>query len=291
MDSEDPNLCTWCRRDLRSAPVATGKPSHVTITHGPARGKPVRQPVAKTKEKGREQRRKEDLPDLLKSAPAPAGANANGTGLPKAAPQIGTFQAAKSKYYSEQVIDPVSGAHYDADTGKSTDSAVVPKETVESNDWTQLGIYSLVFVVLLVAVYAIGSSAIRGSVGGYFAVLGLASFLSGILMPVMRVVPWPKDDSEDVGWAMGLIPLFGPFAGTMGYGVLGVVRQDVNPAILGVFITSLLLRITLDAATGHGFAKMVPFSEMSGLVLGAQVMPFVTLLGWYASEVFHKPDE
>lgn len=289
MDSEDPNLCTWCRRDLRSALVTTGKPTHVTITHGPTRGKPVRQPLTKAKEKGRDQRRNDGRPDLLKRAPhTPSG---NGAGSPRSAPQIGTFQAAKSKYYSEQVFDPISGAHYDADTGESTDMAVEAKETVETNDWTQLGIYSAVFVVLLVAVYAIGTSAVRGSVGGYFAVLGLASFLSGILLPVMRVVPWPKDDPEDVGWAMGIIPLFGPFAGTMGYGVLGVVRQDVNPAILGIFITSLLLRIVLDAATGHGFAKMVPFNEMSGLVLGAQVMPFVTLIGWYASEILHKPDE
>jgi len=293
MDSEDPNTCTWCRRDLRGSPAAAGKPAHVTITHGPVRGKPVRQPVRqpvmKTKEKPREKGRKEPLPDLLKGAPAPAASN--GTGLPKAAPQIGTFQAAKSKYYGDQVLDPVSGAHYNADTGKTTDAPAEPIEKVETNDLTQLGIYAGVFVVLLLIVYGIGASAVHGSIGGYFAVLAISSFIAGILLPTLRVVPWPRDDPEDVGWAMGLIPLFGPFAGTMGYGVLGVVRQDVNPAILGVFITSLLLRIVLDLATGHSFSRMVPFSEMSGLVLGAQIMPFVTLAGWYAAEVFHKPDE
>jgi hypothetical protein len=289
MNSEDPNTCSWCRRDLRSAPASVGKPAHVTVTHGPARGKPVRQPVAKQKVKTKERGRSEPLPDLLKEAQPPA--SQNGAGMPKAAPQIGTFQAAKSKYYSDQVMDPVSGAHYNADTGATTDTPVVPRETVETNDWVQLGIYAGVFAVLLLAVYGIGTSIIRDSVAGYFAVLAVSSFLAGMLMPILRVAPWPKDDSEDVGWAMGLIPLFGPFAGTMGYGVLGVVRQDVNPAILGVFITSLLLRIVLDLATGHGLDKMVPFRELSGLVLGAQMMPFVTLAGWYASEMFHKPDE
>jgi hypothetical protein len=253
------------------------------------RGKPVRQPVAKQKVKAKEKGRAEPLPDLLKEAKQPAAQN--GAGLPKTAPQIGTFQAAKSKYYSDQVMDPVSGAHYNADTGATTDTPVAPRETVETNDWVQLGIYSGVFAVLLLAVYGIGTSFIRDSMAGYFVTLAVSSFLAGILLPILRVAPWPKDDSEDVGWAMGLIPLFGPFAGTMGYGVLGVVRQDVNPAILGVFITSLLLRGVLDLATGHSLDKMVPFREMSGLVLGAQVMPFVTLAGWYASEMFHKPDE
>jgi hypothetical protein len=289
MNSEDPNSCSWCRRDLRSAPVATGKPAHVTVTHAPGRGKPVRQPVGKQAVKTKTRGRSEPLPDLLKEAqPKPAQ---NGAGLPKAAPQIGTFQAAKSRYYSDQVVDPVSGAHYNADTGATTDTPVEVKETVETNDWVQLGIYSGVFAVLLVAVYIVGTSVIRGSVAGYFTVLAISSFLAGILLPILRVAPWPKDDSEDVGWAMGIIPLFGPFAGTMGYGVLGVVRQDVNPAILGVFITSLLLRVVLDLATGHSLDRMVPFRELSGLVLGAQVMPFVTLAGWYSSEMFHKPDE
>jgi len=130
------------------------------------------------------------------------------------------------------------------------------------------------------------------TVGGYFLVLGLAGFIAGILLPILRVAPFPKDEEGgDIGWAMGLITLFGPFAGSMGYGVLGVVRQDVSPAILGVFITSLLTRCVLDIATGHSLSKLVPFSEMSAIVLGAQVMPFVTLIGWLCSEVFHKPDE
>jgi len=289
MDSEDPNNCTWCRRDIRSTPVATGKSGQVTITHGPGRGKPVRQPVMNVKEKSRGKGKAEPLPDLLKTTAKPD--SPNGAGLPKVAPQIGSFQASKSKYYSDQVVDPLSGAHYDADSGQTTDAPVVLKERVDTNDWTQLGIYSAVFVVLLIGVYLIGSLIGRASAGGYFAVLALSSLIAGILLPILRVAPWPKDDSEDVGWAMGLIPLFGPFAGTMGYGVLGVVRQDVNPAIVGVFVTSLFIRIVLDIATGHSFAKMVPFSEMSGMVLGAQMMPFVTLIGWYASEVFHKTDE
>jgi hypothetical protein len=290
MDSEDPNNCSWCRRDLRSTPAAAGgKPGHVTITHGPVRGKPVRQPVNPGKEKMRNKGRSEPLPDLLKPGPAPSAAN--GSGAAKPAPQMGSFQAAKSKYYSDQVVDPVSGAHYDSESGQTTDAPAVPRETVDTNDFTQLGIYAVVFIVLLVGVYVIGGLVGRASIGGYFAVLAIASLIAGVLLPILRVAPWPKDDSEDVGWAMGLIPLFGPFAGTMGYGVLGVVRQDVNPAIVGVFVTSLLIRIVLDLATGHSFSKMVPFSEMTGIVLGAQVMPFVTLIGWYASEIFHKPDE
>ncbi len=291
MDSDDPSTCSWCRRDIRSAANNTGKAAHVTVTHGPVKGKPVRQPInnnLREKEKGRDKGRHQPLPDLLSEAEK--NGKKNGSGLPTAAPQIGTFQAAKSKYYSDQVYDPVSGAHYNADSGKTTDTPIEPKEAVETNDLMHLGIYAGVFVVLLGIVYGAGSAA-GASLGGYFLILSVASFIAGMLLPVLRVAQFPKDDSEDVGWAMGLIPLFGPFAGTMGYGVLGVIRQDVNPAILGVFITSLLIRIVLDIATGHSLSRMVPFSEMSGLVLGAQMMPFITLTGWYASEVFHKSDE
>jgi len=117
MDSDDPGTCSWCKRDLRSAPSSGGKAAHVTVTHGPTKGKPVRQaprqPVDKTKDRGRDKSRdkspKQPLPDLLRDAEKQN--KLNGNGLPKAAPQIGTFQAAKSKYYSEQVYDPVSGAH------------------------------------------------------------------------------------------------------------------------------------------------------------------------------------
>lgn len=287
MESDSPDSCTWCHRDLRGTPNS-GKPAQITTTHGPTKGKgPVRQPVVNKTNKKRNE--PAGGPDLLKEAEARN--KTNGTnGAAAGTPQIGTFQAVKSKYYGDQVYDPVSGKHYDADTGKTTDTPVEVKEYEDSNDLKQLAIYAGAFVVLLAVVYGLGS-AIGGSVGMFFAILGIASFLAGMSLPLFRVAPFEKDDPEDVGWALGLTVLFGPFAGTMGYGVLGVVRQSANPAIIGVFVTSLLLRGVLDLATGHSLSKMVPFAEMSGLILGAQVMPLVTLAGWYAAEMFHPADE
>ena len=162
----------------------------------------------------------------------------------------------------------------------------------ETNDLTQLGIYCGVLVGICIVSALLASRFAVGSLGAYFGVLGIASFAAGMLMPVLRVVPWSKDDTEDIPWVLGLTTLFGPFAGSMGYGVLGVVRGgEFNPAIVGVFLVSLLLRIVIDLASGHPLSKLVPFAEMNAAVLVAQVMPFVTLAGWFAAEVFHKPDE
>ncbi|HEV2471868.1 MAG TPA: hypothetical protein VGS41_04340, partial [Chthonomonadales bacterium] len=44
-------------------------------------------------------------------------------------PALGTFTAAKSRYYPGQVVDPVSGTHYDSDSGRPTsasDAAATP---------------------------------------------------------------------------------------------------------------------------------------------------------------------
>ena len=34
-----------------------------------------------------------------------------------------------------------------------------------------------------------------------------------------------------------------------------------------------------------------PWSEFTPETVGAQIMPFVTIAGWYAAGMFHKPDE
>jgi hypothetical protein len=69
--------------------------------------------------------------DLAEGAATMEGGLAEGISLPPAvptspeasAPQFGTFTPAKSKYYPGQVVDPVSGTHYDSDTGRPVATA------------------------------------------------------------------------------------------------------------------------------------------------------------------------
>jgi len=66
---------------------------------------------------------------------------------------------------------------------------------------------------------------------------------------------------------------------------------ELQRGTIGVYVSYLVLRITLDAATGHSFQKIMPFSDFDPMTVGAQAMILVTLVGWYAAAPFHKPDE
>src|SRR5262249_22537444 len=120
---------------------------------------------------------------------------------------------------------------------------------------------------------------------------GVTNFVAGIAMPLFRTVPFAEDDSEDLPWLLGLSIILGPFVGAIVYGFIAMIKGSPNPGVVGVFVSYLVLRFTLDAATGHALQKVMPFNEFTAETLGAQAMVLVTLAGWYAAAPFHKPDE
>ena len=158
-----------------------------------------------------------------------------------------------------------------------------------------LGRYLAAFTVILM-------------VGGALAYLGkqyyvvpllLVQFFGGLLLPVMRVVAWAEEDSDDVGWFLGLTLMFGPMIALAAYAIVGVMRQSLNPAVLLCLVIALLTRVIVESAAGH-----FNISELStlGLIntgLGMNLFKllllnwsgFLALAGWYSASVFHKLDE
>lgn len=287
MESDNPRICTWCGKDLLSVPaVVTGKSPHIVTTrhiptakHGPAR-LPLTRPVRPEPPPA--------PPPAEKTQPASSPAATHTGHVP---PPIGTFQAQKSKYYTDKVIDTVSGAHYDADTGQSTDVVEIEIVEVEVNEKKQ----TLIYVGLLILIIAASVGLAKFFAGGYLVLLALSNFLGGMLMPVLRAVPFMEDDPDDLALAIALILILGPLVGAMAYGVFWIMRQDANPAIIGVFLTYLCIRIPLDLASGIPFDRlfygMMPFTELSLPFFTKQWMAFATLGGWICAGMFKKPDE
>lgn len=290
MQSDTADLCSWCRHDLKSLPPTGGKPIHVISARGgnqPRRGGPAGAPAGpgpKSAPGATGHVRTEVRPTGATPAAAPAQ-SPNGAGRPA----MGSFQAGKSKYYADKVFDPVSQTHYDADSGRVEDLAPTKIVTEETSDIHQLGIYSGVFAFVLLA------SGLAGHYlpHSYLIVLGLATFIAGILMPVFRVAPFMADDSTDLAVFLGLMLIFGPFVGAMGYGLLWIIRGDANPAVVGIFLTYLLVRIVADATTGHDlgdlFKKMLP--DLDETSFAVRWMPLAGLIGWLCADPFKKPDE
>ena len=273
MESETADRCSWCRRDMRNLPAAGTQP-HTVITR---KAGPVRRPAP---------------PRPVQPPPEPArpdGANGYPPRPAPAVPQIGTFQPQKSRYYSDKVFDPVSQAHYDADTGASVEGDVAPLEVEEVSEVRQLGIYATLVLALTVVAGAIG----RTVPDVYLPLLGIVTFVACMAMPLLRVVPFGHDDASDLALAIALILLLGPFAGALAYGILGFMKQDVNPAIVGVFATYLVVRVGLDLSVGRPalelFSKMLP--DLDSSAFAARWMPLAGLAGWFVADMFHNPDE
>lgn len=214
-------------------------------------------------------------------------------------PSLSAVRAQKSKYYSDQVVDPVSGTHYDADTGLTTDTPVELKEDLALDERAEQLRQTAIYLAGLLAMVVVGVGLTRALPDWYLLFLAVSNVAAGMAMPVLRVVPFGEDDSSDVPWAIALILVLGPIVGGMAYGVLAVMRQDANPAVVGIFVSYLILRFPLQFAAGTGFAEALqslmpvtpPPNGDWGAHLALQWLPFATMIGWYGAAMFHKPDE
>jgi hypothetical protein len=251
------------------------------------------------------------LADSVEPPPAVEGGLADGVAIPPAVssatdanvPQIGLFTPAKSKYYAGQVVDPVSGTHYDADTGKPTATAKKPERRREDKEiefnWDTAPVTMGKLVARFLGVFAIllaaGSAIAYLAPAAYVVPLLLVNFIGGLLLPVMRAVPWQDEDSDDVFLMIVLTLAFGPIVSLVIYSVLTAVRQDGNPAMLGVMGVAALTRIGIGMATGtlSAWWQLMPFplTGWSATMMFVNWAGLVALVGWYFGNIFHKFDE
>jgi hypothetical protein len=224
-------------------------------------------------------------------AEPPLTTEGNGHGVATGVPELGSFTAQKSRYYPDKVYDPVSGAHYDADTGR----AEAPPQPEEDQDLEPEVIYPLnqlaINVAVLIGLAVVAALMLQRQPDWYLTLLGITNFAAGMAMPLLRVVPFGEDDSSDIGVVIGLVLILGPLVGSILYFFLCIVKQDFSPAMVGVFVSYLVLRFAADLTVGLPIAKIMPWYEFTPETVGAQIMPFVTIAGWYAAGMFHKPDE
>lgn len=278
------------------------------------------------------------VPDTLVTGTSPAAANtappvesgglAEGFAAPPSAPtppqgvpQFGTFQAEKSKYYPDQLIDPVSGTHYDAATGAPTttpSSSSAPARTASGAarqqrpediklNWDQPNMAKLVGIhaALFAGILGIAALIAHFSPNIYLIPLIVAQFLGALLLPLTRVAPWADEDADDAWFLLlfllagGVALVFGPLLGLLCYLVLAFVRQSANPAVIGCLLIATLARLGIEAATtGISNHLFTPLISTSGMAVSSAIKTIVanwtglaTMAGWYMASIFRKFDE
>jgi len=225
-------------------------------------------------------------------------------------PALGTFTPANSKYYAGQVLDPLSGTHYDSVTGQAT--SVTSHQTNDEIllQWDDpistpqhFGRFALAFAGLL-----IGMTVLTHLLPDYAAIpLIVVMLAAGILLPVMRAVPFQSDDSDDMVWLVMLTVLFGPGIGLLIYSIKGFLLRDMNIAVLGLLTVGFLGYVvfqlgmplppmTPDANEGiFNVVKLAPpWSQVGRYGYTALLYNWVALVamvGWIVGNVFHKLDE
>ncbi|HLH79796.1 MAG TPA: hypothetical protein VKV29_05875 [Chthonomonas sp.] len=130
----------------------------------------------------------------------------------------------------------------------------------------------------------------------FWAPMLLTQFLGGLLLPVMRVVPWFDEDPDDLPLAIGLIFFFGPLIGLVIYSIISLLRHNTNPGLVGCLIVgSLSLLVVQPAWLGHLDVQwLAPFAgvQTNPLLLIAHLAmgwsPIVVIVGWIFAGVFHK---
>jgi len=110
----------------------------------------------------------------------------------------------------------------------------------------------------------------------------------------MDVVPKQRDDSDDIRVFAGLVMLFGPAIGLIVYLVIGLMKQSVNPAIVGCFVVSSVLQVAVYLAASPTVLLFGPPWVQTGFDLRTLFINWcalASLVGWASANVFHRFDE
>ena len=252
-------------------------------------------------------------PSALVVEEAEAGGLADGIAAgkrPVGVPALGTFTATNSKYYTGQVVDPASGTHYDSATGQATSSAPAQRAEDVVLQWDDpvstprhIGRFAMAFAGML-----IGMAGLVHLIPDYAAIpLVVILFAAGILLPVMKAVPFQSDDSDDLVWLVLLTLLFGPSIGLLIYSIKAFLLHDMNIAVLGMLAISFLGYLVFQLAAplppvtpdaGEAFFNMMklapPWTQVTRYGYAALLynwVGIVTMVGWFVGNVFRKLDE
>lgn len=158
------------------------------------------------------------------------------------------------------------------------------------------------FVGIFIPILIVAGTIAHFAPGLFWAPLLLAQFAGGLLLPVLRVVPWADEDSDDLIYFALLTLVFGPLISLVIYGVIGLIRQNANPALVGCMTVAALSWFTVMAATGNtstpaNLSGTMPFINTGGLngTLVEHLLltwsGFIAIAGWYTAGIFHKLDE
>jgi len=237
------------------------------------------------------------------------------------APALGTFTAQVSKYYTGQVVDPISGTHYDAASGRvvAGPNGAIPRKgediVLHWDDTPPLSRQLPRFLAAFGGILLVAALIAGWMPAAYVAPLSLAIFAGAMLMPVFKLVPWQDEDSSDAVWLAVLTLVFGPAIGLIIYGAICAMRQDFVPAVFGCMLIALVARLAILG--GIQLLNPVAFHDMHlsfMQALGPPWMiavqgenanetvyewgllfinwtPILAIVGWISANVFHKEDE
>jgi len=213
-------------------------------------------------------------------------------------PSMGVAGAEQSKYYAGQVVDATSGTHYDAATGRPTESPHLRKEPELEIEWepvTSMATLVARYLCALAGIVALTCLLAHAYREYYVLTLIASMFGAGLLLPIMNVVPKQRDDSDDVWIFMGVTMVFGPAIGLIIYAVIGLLRQSANPAVVGCFIVSIVLQLAVYLAASPTLLLFgPPWVQTAGFdvrVLLVNWCSVAALVGWASANVFHRFDE
>ena len=213
-------------------------------------------------------------------------------------PAMGSVGTEQSKYYAGQVVDATSGTHYDAASGRPTDSPHARKESEIDIEWdpvTSMATLVARYLCAFAGVVAIACLLAHAYKEYYVFTLIAAMFGAGLLLPIMEVVPKQRDDSDDVWIFVGLTMVFGPTIGLIIYTVIGLLRQSANPAVIGCFVICIVLQIAVYLAASPTLLLFGPpwvqTSSFNVLQLLINWCGVAALAGWASANIFHRFDE
>ncbi len=215
-----------------------------------------------------------------------------------------------SKYYSDTMVDSISGFHYNP-AGEVTSAPPIPGSTAPPIifHWDEptedLGPLLLKYLLSYAGVLLVCGLTAGFFPTAYVAPLCFATFFGGMFLPVFHLIPWQDEDADDAVWLLILSLVFGPAVGLVIYTVICLLRQEANVSVLALLGVALFSRGVMELSAGHGFSMMIlnpPWitpppatNPEDSISLPANIFTSWTSLlamaGWYIANVFHKADE
>jgi len=116
-------------------------------------------------------------------------------------------------------------------------------------------------------------------------------FLAGLMLSSARVIPSFDDAYTDVGISLAVALFFGPLIALIAFVVIGLVKQEMNGAVITLLLTFFVVRyltaFVFQSVTDVGMrlSMFVAFAVTNTLAL------LLTFAGWICGSFFRPLDE